>query len=107
MHLLKRHPGKAVRDSHTPQLVKAQIALLAAALIGLLSLFWPPLGLPVAIGLWLAFGLSMWPLLIKIARRDPPVLLIAPLMIFVRTLALGLGLLGGLLRFYVFPRNLM
>ena len=102
MHLLKRHPGKAVRDSHTPQLVKAQIVLLAAALISLLGVFWPPLGLPIAIGLWLAFGLSMLPLLIKIARRDPPVLFIAPIMVFVRTLALGLGLLGGALRFHVF-----
>jgi cellulose synthase/poly-beta-1,6-N-acetylglucosamine synthase-like glycosyltransferase len=101
MHLLKRHPDKALRDSHTPQLVKAQIVLLAAALISLLGVFWPPLGLPIAIGLWLAFGLSMLPLLIKIARRDPPVLLVAPIMIFVRTLALGLGLFGGALRFHI------
>jgi hypothetical protein len=33
------------------------------------------------------------------------VLLVAPLMIFVRTLALGLGLLSGLLRFYLLPRD--
>ena len=37
MYLLKRHPGKAVRDSHTPQLVKVQIVLLAAALAGTLA----------------------------------------------------------------------
>ena len=39
MYLLKRHPGKAVRDSHTPQLIKAQIVLLAAALLGTLTIF--------------------------------------------------------------------
>ena len=110
MYLLKRHPGKAVRDSHTPQLVKAQIILLAAALAGTLT--WsvlPPPGPLIAIGAsvggWFLFGLSMLPLLIKIARRDPPVLLIAPIMIVVRALALGLGLFSGALRFHVFRRD--
>jgi cellulose synthase/poly-beta-1,6-N-acetylglucosamine synthase-like glycosyltransferase len=102
MYLLKRHPGKAVRDSHTPQLIKVQIVLLAAALAGTLGVCLPPAGPLIAIGLWIAFGLSMLPLLIKITRRDPPVLLVAPIMIFVRALALGLGMLSGALRFYVF-----
>ena len=102
MYLLKRHPGKVVRDSHTPQLVKVQIILLAAALAGTLAAWLPPSGLSIAIGLWIAFGLSMAPLLIKIARRDPPVLAVAPAMIFVRALALGLGLFMGALRFHVF-----
>jgi glycosyltransferase involved in cell wall biosynthesis len=102
MSVLKRHPGKIVHDSHTPQIVKAQIALLAVALAGSLSIVLTPIGLPIVIGLWIAFGLSMLPLLIKIARRDPPVLLIAPSMIFIRALALGLGLFTGLLRFQVF-----
>ncbi len=100
MRVLKRHPGKAIHDTHTPQVVKVQIVLLAAALISLLGVIWP-LGLPIAIGLWLILGLSMLPLLSQIARHDRPVLLIAPLMIFIRALALGLGLLGGLLRFYI------
>jgi glycosyltransferase involved in cell wall biosynthesis len=104
MHLLKRHPGKAVRDSHTPQIIKAQIVLLAAALISWLGLMWP-IGRPIAIGLWLIFGLSMLPLLIKIARRDSPVLLVAPIMITTRALALGLGLLIGLLKFYLVQRD--
>jgi glycosyltransferase involved in cell wall biosynthesis len=102
MYLLKRHPGKAVRDSHTPQSVKAQIVLLAAALACTLMAFLLPLGPLIAIGLWITLGLSMLPLLIKIAQRDRPVLLVAPLMIFIRTLALGLGLFGGLLRFHIF-----
>ena len=49
----------------------------------------------------------MGPLLIKIARRDPAVLLVAPLMITLRALALGLGMFTGLLRFHVFRRNLL
>lgn len=105
MYVLQDHPGKAVRDSHTPQLVKAQIALFAAALLSLLAAIGLPIGLPVSIGLWIAYGLSMLPLLIKIARRDPPVLLVAPLMIVIRTLALGLGLFGGLLYFQLLHRT--
>jgi glycosyltransferase involved in cell wall biosynthesis len=105
MYVLKRHPGKAVHDSHTPQVIKIQIGLLAAALTSTLAMFMFPIGPLITIGLWTAFGLSMLPLLIKIARRDPPVLLVAPIMIFVRALALGLGLFSGALRFQILRRD--
>ncbi|CAG0937641.1 Putative mycofactocin biosynthesis glycosyltransferase MftF [Thermoflexales bacterium] len=105
MYLLKRHPGKAVRDSHTPQIVKAQIVLLAMALLTTLAGWRLPIGSVLPIGLWIIFGLTMLPLLTKIARRDLPVLLVAPLMIFARTLALGLGLFCGALRFYGLQRK--
>jgi cellulose synthase/poly-beta-1,6-N-acetylglucosamine synthase-like glycosyltransferase len=107
--ILRRHPTKALRDSHTPQMIKVQIALLAAALLMTLAalLFGSsmPIGPSVSIGLWAAFCLSMGSLLIKIARRDPPVLLVAPLMITLRALALGLGMFMGFLRFHVFRRS--
>ncbi len=107
--ILRRHPTKALRDSHTPQMIKVQIALLAAALLMTLAALLlgssMPIGPGVPIGLWAAFCLSMGPLLIKIARRDPPVLLVAPLMITLRALALGLGMFMGLLRFHVFRRS--
>ena len=91
----KRHPGKAVRDSHTPQMVKVQIVLLAAALIEHARRAAAADRAADRDRVVDRLRLSMLPLLIKIARRDPPVLLIAPLMIFVRTLALGLGLFVG------------
>jgi cellulose synthase/poly-beta-1,6-N-acetylglucosamine synthase-like glycosyltransferase len=103
--VLRRHPAKAWRDSHTPQMIKVQIALLAAALSITLTALLLPIGPGVPIGLWIAFFLTMGPLLIKIARRDPVVLLVAPLMIGVRTLALGLGMFNGLLRLYLFRRT--
>ena len=103
--ILRRHPTKALRDSHTPQMVKAQIGLLAVALLMTLATLLIPIGSVVPIGLWAVFCLSMGPLLIKIARRDPAVLLVAPLMITLRALALGLGMCAGVLRFYVFRRT--
>jgi glycosyltransferase involved in cell wall biosynthesis len=105
IYVLRRHPAKALRDSHTPQIIKVQIALLAAALSITLAALLLPIGPGVSIGLWAVFFLTMSPLLIKIAQRDPAVLLVAPLMIGVRTLALGLGMLNGLLRFHVFHRT--
>lgn len=95
--VLKQYPGKALRDSHTPQIIKVQLGLLAGALLTtLLTLF--NLRWAVAAEVcWLLFLISMLPLLGKIARRDPAVLVIAPLMIGLRALGLGLGLLRGFL----------
>jgi cellulose synthase/poly-beta-1,6-N-acetylglucosamine synthase-like glycosyltransferase len=103
MYLLKQHPGKAVNDSHTPQLVKVQIALLALASISTLGALLLSTGPLIPIGLWLTFGLTLLPLLIKIARRDRPVLIIAPLLILLRAAALGVGMCGGVLRFQIMP----
>ena len=58
-----------------------------------------PFEWPIVLGLWLALAATMLPLLVKIARRDAAVLWIAPLMIWVRTFSLGLGLALGLIRF--------
>jgi cellulose synthase/poly-beta-1,6-N-acetylglucosamine synthase-like glycosyltransferase len=93
--VLKRHPGKARRDSHTPQIVKAQIGLISAALLSTFIALCLPSEPLIPIGLWLILELTMLPLLVKIARRDPPVLIVAPLLILTRALALGLGLLAG------------
>ena len=103
--VLKQHPGKAVRDSHTPQVIKVQMALFAAALISSLSALFIPSGWPIAIALWWALGLTMLPLLIKIARRDAPVLWIALWLMLVRAISLGLGLAIGLLRFNLLAKR--
>ncbi len=97
--VLKRHPGKAVHDSHTPQVIKVQMVLLAAALVFTLTALLMPFEWPIVLGLWLALAATMLPLLVKIARRDAAVLWIAPLMIWVRAFSLGLGLALGLIRF--------
>jgi thiamine transporter ThiT len=79
-----------------------QIVLLALALVISAAALILPIGPAIAIGLWAIFFLTMIPLLIKIARRDPPVLLVAPIMIGVRALALGTGMFSGILRFHIF-----
>jgi glycosyltransferase involved in cell wall biosynthesis len=101
--ILKHHPGKAVRDSHTPQIIKVQLGLLAGALLTTLLTLFNLSWAVAAEACWLLFLISMLPLLGKIARRDPAVLVIAPLMISLRALGLGLGLTRGFLHFATPP----
>lgn len=97
VQVLARHPPKAVRDSYTPWTQKAQIALVplavAAALVaagGLVS--WV---LPASL---LVMGLvTAIPLLIKAARQGWRVLAVAPVLVLLRALALGVGMVWGVL----------
>lgn len=99
--VMRRYPTKLARDSHTPQVLKVQMGL--AALSGLLLLG----GTSFQNGITVASGgltcLLLWatalPFYAKLWRRDRAVLLIAPLLLWVRAWALGLGFLLGLLRF--------
>lgn len=75
--VLRRHPGKALRDSHTPQSLKLQMAL---ALV-------PPL-----------FLLATLPFFLRALRRDAAVAAAAPALLYVRAVALALGLLEGIAR---------
>jgi glycosyltransferase involved in cell wall biosynthesis len=99
--VVRQHPDKLVRDSHTPQVIKLQMGLAAMGggflALGLLLNRRPA----VTLGwlAWLGLLLSGLPLYKKIARQDPPVLLPAPLFIFVRAWALGLGFFLGNVRF--------
>jgi len=105
MLVLRRHPGKVVRDSHTPQLLKVQMGLLAAALLTTLATVLNYSWVMSANVCWLLMLVSMLPLLSKIARRDPAVIIIAPLMIGVRALSLGLGLVRGFQCFTLQPKS--
>jgi glycosyltransferase involved in cell wall biosynthesis len=106
VRVMREHPDKLVRDSHTPQVLKLQVGL--AALGGLLvvggvltpaSSFEPSRWLTLAGPLaWATLLISGLPFLAKLLRRDPAVVFVAPLLLFVRAWALGLGFLAGLLR---------
>jgi lipopolysaccharide/colanic/teichoic acid biosynthesis glycosyltransferase/GT2 family glycosyltransferase len=94
-YLLRWHPEKALGDSHTPGTQRLQLVLLALAGLGLAGgLAWPPLWW-AGLGAVSVFLLSAVPFLVKVARRDAPVLAISPFMLFVRAGALGVGLCAG------------
>jgi cellulose synthase/poly-beta-1,6-N-acetylglucosamine synthase-like glycosyltransferase len=95
VRVLRRHPGKAVRDSHTPQTVKVQMGL-ALVLVPLLALLFVRSFL-----IWLSlltvvlFLVSAVPFAVRAWRGDPVVALLSPFLLFVRALALGVGMVKG------------
>jgi len=93
----KRHPGKMLADSHTPQVLKAQL-LLAAALAILLvcGAVWLPMGWG-ALAAVCGFGLTTLPFVWKAFHKDVIVALFAPGLLFLRAWALGMGFAMGLL----------
>ncbi len=93
--LLRRHPEKMLKDSHTPLSQRAQIALLGGAGIALALGWLHPALVAAALILFALFLISAFPFLSFIARHDTPVLIAAPLLLTVRTVALGLGLVAG------------
>ncbi len=98
--VLRRHPDKLTADSHTPQILKVQVllaglgavALALAAALRQIKFLWMALGATVAL---LLSGFSLY---CKIFRRDKAVLPIAPLMLLLRAVSLGAGLLWGFAR---------
>jgi lipopolysaccharide/colanic/teichoic acid biosynthesis glycosyltransferase/glycosyltransferase involved in cell wall biosynthesis len=109
----RRYPEKVFRDSHTPQVMKVQIALLG--LSGLLGLGGLALRFAVAQASRLGFGTApaLWaaalllfalllastlPFTLKAWGKDRSVALASPALLVVRALALGLGYTWGTLR---------
>lgn len=92
-----RHPDKLISDSHTPQVMKLQIALVAlmgGSMLG--SVVVPNLRrLPGVLAL--AFALTTAPFVLRTWGRERLVALVAPALLFVRALALGCGFALGLL----------
>jgi cellulose synthase/poly-beta-1,6-N-acetylglucosamine synthase-like glycosyltransferase len=93
--VLRRYPGKALRDSHTPQTLKMQM-LLSLMLLPLVPLalvnvfFGQMMALTILIGL-----ISIGPFTVRALRKDVLVGLLSPFFLFVRALALGLGMVKG------------
>ena len=95
VRVLRRHPGKAAQDSHTPQSLKIQMAL-AVILVPLLALvlasdWFCSLAL-LTVVLYLA---STLPFVIKTIRENPLVGVVSPVLLFLRALALSLGMFKG------------
>ncbi len=103
--LTRWHPERMVQDSHTPQVLKLQIVLMAVLLaltgMGLLGFVWSPLRWAWAgVGLLLlVFLVSTLPFVAKLAQRSWALALIGPPMLMVRALALGGGYLAGTIHF--------
>jgi lipopolysaccharide/colanic/teichoic acid biosynthesis glycosyltransferase/glycosyltransferase involved in cell wall biosynthesis len=103
---IRRFPERAVKDSHTPQVMKLQIGLMAlllgvTAVLPVTAVLESPL-LPWAALIWFAilafFILTTLPFVGKAWSKDKAVATMSPLLLAVRALALGFGTVWGVLR---------
>jgi len=96
MMVYRLHPGKALRDSYTPQVLKLQILLVYCAVtLALAGFALPGLAWGAAISL-VGMGLSGWAFYRLVRVLDPAVLLWAPLFVAARAAAFALGVGAGL-----------
>jgi glycosyltransferase involved in cell wall biosynthesis len=99
--VLRKHPRRAIHDSHTPQTLKLQIASAYAVCVTAALLAqhrrsrraWVALAITLGVHLSLIAGFVL-----RSASRDPAVAVAAPAILFCRDLALGAGLGVGLLQ---------
>ena len=97
--LTQWHPERLVSDSHTPQILKLQIALLGLGVLSLLATpRWPP-SLWMVGGMAGSFLVSTLPFVAKTATKHPAAAAISPLMLALRAASLGLGFTLGKARF--------
>ncbi len=96
--VLERFPKKALNDDHTPQMLKIQVLLagLGTALMPRLP-FSPRARMGAAVT-GIGFAISCLPTMRFAASQDPRLVPAVPFFSLVRALALGLGLVRGLLR---------
>jgi len=96
--IMRRYPDRIIKDSHTPQVLKLQMGLVALILSTLASsILFPPAFLAMILLLAL-FLLTTLPFLKKAWLKDRVVCLASPWLLFCRALALGIGYVWGLAR---------
>ena len=94
----RRYPGKAVKDTYTPPIVKLQtLAMMTSFALLPIAAFSGRL-LPAILVLWLCAFLSSLPFARRSFTRDRVVGLIAPFVVFLRSISFAIGSALGILR---------
>jgi glycosyltransferase involved in cell wall biosynthesis len=103
--VLKRHPKKIARDSHTPQSLKLEMVFAMLFLVSLLLSLLNNNFLPYALFPLMGFLATSSPFIVKLFWLDPLVALFSPVLLFVRAVSLSFGLIVGALKFYVLDKS--
>lgn len=94
---IRRYPGRALKDSHTPQILKVQMGLAGLMLLTAVAVWLFPFSGWLFTAAALLFLLSTFPFCRKAWPKDHAVALAAPFLLLVRALALGFGFAWGTL----------
>ncbi len=97
MLAVRKNPEKAIKDTHTPQLMKLQLLFAPALLLGLIVdlTLRPPISVSVVV--LCLFLVSTVPFAVRAASKDLVVGLISPLLLALRSCAQLFGVAAGAL----------
>jgi glycosyltransferase involved in cell wall biosynthesis len=100
---VRKNPNKALRDSHTPQVMKLQLLFVPALLLGTAidSVFHPRI--PATLLACAAFLVSAIPFAWRAIWMDPIVGLLSPALLVARSCAQLLGVIGGVIHAWRHP----
>jgi len=106
MSVYRNFPGKAVRDSYTPNVIKLQTILMALSLpLIVFSVFFPFL-LFIALSLWGGILTSSIPFFLKTYPKDKQVAWASPVIILLRSASFAFGCLFYLGRHLTFRKSI-
>jgi GT2 family glycosyltransferase len=98
MMVYKRFPGKAVRDSYTPQSLKVQIVTIYLALSGFLLLPVTTGGVYAVMAAGIVFAGTAAPFVWHLPRGDVPLKVASPFLLLCRATVMATGLLRAVPR---------
>jgi glycosyltransferase involved in cell wall biosynthesis len=97
MLAVRKNPSKAVKDSHTPQLMKLQLLFAPALLLAIAADLILRPRVPLSFLVCSAFLLSTLPFAWRATVKDPLVGLFSPVLLAARAVAQMLGVAAGLM----------
>jgi cellulose synthase/poly-beta-1,6-N-acetylglucosamine synthase-like glycosyltransferase len=103
---LRKNPSKAVKDSHTPQVMKLQLLFAPALLLALVFDLVVRPGVPSSALVLAAFLVTTLPFALWAIRKDPTVGLLSPALLAARACAQVLGVTAGLIQARHRPINM-
>jgi glycosyltransferase involved in cell wall biosynthesis len=94
---VRKNPGKGVKDSHTPQIMKLQLLFAPALLLGVVFDVVARPRVPVSAIVVGGFLLTTLPFTLRAIKKDPIVGILSPVLLAARACAQVLGVAAGLI----------
>ncbi|MBP1711749.1 MAG: spsQ 3 [Deltaproteobacteria bacterium] len=91
MIVYRNYPGKAIKDTYTPIVIKLQTMMAACSILSVLFSIASPVLLKLTGLLFLGIMASSIPFSVKTFKKDPIIALISPLVVLGRSLSFALG----------------
>jgi glycosyltransferase involved in cell wall biosynthesis len=103
---VRKNPTKAIKDSHTPQLMKIQLLFGPALVVAAVFDSATRTAVPASFLVLAAFFLSTLPFTLRAIRKDTLVGLVSPAFLAARSFAQALGVCAGIFHAYRTPIEL-